>query len=64
MWRLITTIVRHYMHMAEMKKCSFIKNKVVEHIMKTNVEKATLNPHTNVTHGIDDLKEIGHAWMV
>ncbi len=21
-------------------------------------------PHTNVTHGIDDSNEIGHAWMV
>jgi hypothetical protein len=52
------------MHMAEMKKHKFIKNKVVEHIVKSNVEKATLIPHTNVTHGIDDLNEIGHAWMV
>ncbi len=50
--------------MAEMKKHKFIKNKVVEHIVKSNVEKATLIPHTNVTHGIDDLNEIGHAWMV
>jgi hypothetical protein len=33
--------------MAKMKKCGFIKNKVVESIMKTNVEKATLIPlHT------------------
>jgi hypothetical protein len=52
------------MHIAEMKKCRFIKNKVVECIMKTSVEKATLIPHTNVTHGIDDSNEIGHAWMV
>ncbi len=58
------TVTKHYMHTIEMKKCGFIKNKVVEHIVKTNVEKATLIPHTNVTHGIDDSNEIGHAWMV
>jgi hypothetical protein len=38
-WRLITTIARHYMRTFEMKKREFIKNKVVEHIVKTNVEK-------------------------
>jgi hypothetical protein len=32
--------------------------------MKTSVEKATLLPHTNVTHGIDYSHEINHAWMV
>jgi hypothetical protein len=47
-----------------MKKCKFIKNKVVERIVKTNIEKATLIPHTNVTHGIDDSNKIGHGWMV
>ncbi len=47
-----------------MKKREFIKNKVVEHIVKMNVEKATLIPLTNVTHGIDDLNETNHAWMV
>ncbi len=47
-----------------MKKRGFIRNKVVERIVKTSVEKATLIPHTNVTHGIDDSNEIGHAWMV
>jgi len=47
-----------------MKKHGFIKNKVVEHIVKTSVEKATLILHTNITHGIDDLNETGHAWMV
>ncbi len=52
------------MHMAEMKKHMFIKNKVVEHIVKTSIEKARLIPHTHVTHGIDDSNEIGHAWMV
>ncbi len=52
------------MHIAKMKKHGFIKNKVVEHIVKMSVEKATLILHTNVTHGINDLSEIGHAWMV
>jgi len=47
-----------------MKKRRFIRNKVVERIVKTSVEKATLISHTNVTHGIDDSNEIGHAWMV
>jgi hypothetical protein len=41
-----------------------MKNKVVEHIVKTIVDKATLIPHTNITHGIDDSNETGHAWMV
>jgi hypothetical protein len=60
----MTTVARHYMHTTEMKKRGFIRNKVVECIVKMNVEKATLIPHTNVTHGIDDLNETGHAWMV
>jgi hypothetical protein len=52
-WRLTTIVPRHYMHIVEMKKCKFIRNKVVERIVKSNVEKATLIPHTNVTHGIE-----------
>jgi len=64
MWRLITIITRHYTYTVEMKRCRFIKNKVVEHIVKMNVEKATLIPHTNVTHGINNSNQIGHAWMV
>jgi hypothetical protein len=36
----------------------------MEHIMKANVEKATLILHTNVTHGIDESNKNGHAWMV
>ncbi len=36
----------------------------MERIVKTSVEKATLIPHTNVTHGIDDSNETSHAWMV
>ncbi len=51
-------------HVAKTKKCGFIKNKVVECIMKTSVEKATLIPHTRVTHGMDDSNEIGHARRV
>jgi hypothetical protein len=57
-------VARHYMHTTEMKKRMFIRNKVMECIVKTSVEKATLIPHTNVTHGIDDLNNNGHAWMV
>jgi hypothetical protein len=63
-WRLTTTVARHYMHIAGMKKRKFKRNKVVENIVKMNVEKATLIPHTNISHGIDDSNEIGHAWMV
>ncbi len=50
--------------MVEMEKCKFIKNKVVEHIVKTNIKKATLILHTNVIHWIDDLNKTSHAWMV
>ncbi len=45
-WRLTTTIAWHYMHTSEMKKRGFIKNKVVECIVKTSVNKATLIPFT------------------
>jgi hypothetical protein len=57
-------VVRHYMHMVKMKKRESIKNKVVKHIVKVSIRKATLILHTHVTHGIDDLSETGHAWMV
>ncbi len=57
-------VVKHYMHMIKMKRCGFIKNKVVEHIVKMNIEKDTLIPHTHVTHGIYDSNETSHAWMV
>jgi hypothetical protein len=60
----MTTVRKHYMHTTKMKKHGFIRNKVVECIVKTNVEKATLIPHTNVIHKIDDSNEVGHAWMV
>jgi len=52
------------MHTIEMKKHEFIRNKVVKRIMKMSVEKATLIPHTNITHGINDSNKIGHAWMI
>jgi hypothetical protein len=64
MWRLTTTITRKYMHTTKMKKCEFIRNKVVEHIVKINIEKATLILHNNVTCKINYLNEIGLAWMV
>jgi hypothetical protein len=50
--------------MVKMKKREFIKNKVVKHIVKVSIRKATLIFHTHVTYGINDLKETGHAWMV
>jgi len=49
-WRLTTITTWHYFHTFEMKKRGFIKNKVVKHIVKTNVEKATiLIPLTHVS---------------
>jgi hypothetical protein len=63
-WKLTISAAKHHMHMIEMKKCKFIKNKVVEHIVKMNIEKATLLFHTHVTHGIDDLNKTGHTWKV
>jgi hypothetical protein len=50
--------------MAKMKKHRFIKNKVMEHIVKASIEKAILIFHTHVTHGINDSNETRHAWMV
>jgi hypothetical protein len=60
MWRLTTIVTTYYMHTIEMKKHRFIRNKVVECIVKTNIEKATLILHTHVTHGIDDSNV--HGW--
>jgi hypothetical protein len=60
----MTIVAKHYIHIVEMKKWGFIRNKVVEHIVKMSVEKATLILRTNVTHGIDDSNETSHAWMV
>ncbi len=48
MWRLTTTIARHYMHTLEMKKKGFIKNKVMEAIIIQSVEKVALIPLTHV----------------
>jgi hypothetical protein len=50
--------------MAKTKKCGFIKKKVVECIVKTSVEKATLIPCTYATHGMDDSNKIGHIGVV
>jgi hypothetical protein len=47
-WRLTTTIARHYMHTLEMKKKGFIKNKVMEAIITRSVEKAAIIPFTHV----------------
>jgi hypothetical protein len=47
-WLLTTTIAHHYMHILEMKKKGFIKNKVVEAIVTQNVENASLIPFTHV----------------
>jgi hypothetical protein len=41
-WKLTTITTWHYLHTSQMKKRGFIKNKVVKHIVKTNVEKATI----------------------
>jgi hypothetical protein len=40
MWRLTTTVARHYMHQAEMKKEGFIKNKVMAQLVVAIVDKA------------------------
>jgi hypothetical protein len=34
-----------------MKKHGFIRNEVVEHILKVSIEKAILILHTHFTHG-------------
>jgi hypothetical protein len=57
-------VARQYMYMVEMKKCEFIKNKVMEHIMKVSIEKATLIFHTHVTNGINDSNKTSHVCMV
>jgi len=53
---------RHYMHMAKMKWHGIIK--VLEHNVKTSFEQGELIPNTHVNHEIDNLIEMGHAWMV
>ncbi len=56
-------VIRHYMHMVKMRKHKFLKNKVVECIVKANVENVALISYTHVTHGTDTLNEIGCTWM-
>jgi hypothetical protein len=56
-------VTKHYIHMIKMKKCGFIKNKVMECIVKVSVKKATLIPHTHVTHGWMTLMKLTmHVW--
>jgi hypothetical protein len=59
-WKLTTTVAKHYTHTTEMKKCKFIKNKVVEHIVKTSVESHIDPPHP-CHPWIYDSNEINHA---
>ncbi len=44
MWKFTRMVAKHYNHASKMKKHRCIKNKDVEHIVKANVEKATLIP--------------------
>jgi len=44
-WRFITIMAQHYMHQAKMKKCEFIKNKVIWWLVATNVYEARLIAH-------------------
>jgi hypothetical protein len=60
-WRLTTTIARHYMHTLEMKKKGFIKKKVMKAIITQSVEKATLIP---LTHVYQPTFENDGAWGV
>jgi hypothetical protein len=47
-WQLTTIVAWHYMHTFEMKKRGIIKNKVLEHIKNTSVEKVLLILTANV----------------
>jgi hypothetical protein len=60
-WRLTTTIARHYMHTLEMKKKKFHKNKVMEAIITWSVENASLIPFT---HMYQPTLESDEAWGV
>jgi hypothetical protein len=60
-WRLTTTIARHYIHTLEMKKKGFIKRKVMEAIITQSVEKATL---ISLTHVYQPTLENDGAWGV
>ncbi len=54
-------IAYHYMHTTEMKKIRFIKNNVLETIVKKSVEKVTLILFTNV---VQPTFENNGAWVV
>jgi len=60
-WRLTMTIARRYMHTMEMKKQKFIKNKLLEVIVKKCVEKVTL---ILFTHVAQPTFENSGAWVV
>jgi hypothetical protein len=47
-WQPTTIVAWHYMHTSKMNKRGFIKNKVLEHITKTSVEKTLLILNANV----------------
>lgn len=49
------------MHTSEMKKTCFIKNKVVDRIVKTSVDKATLIP---LAHVIQSFFESDGSWII
>jgi hypothetical protein len=55
------TIARRYMHTMEMKKQKFIKNKLLEVIVKKCVEKVTL---ILFTHVAQPTFENSGAWVV
>jgi hypothetical protein len=60
-WKLIAIAAQHYMHMSKMKKSGFIKNKVVEQLVKASVDKTTLIPFTHV---IKPSMEPYSTWIV
>jgi hypothetical protein len=62
MWGLTTTIAHHYMHILEMKKKGFIKNKVMEAIITRSVEKASLIPLTHVYQPTFESDGVGGVW--
>jgi hypothetical protein len=59
-WKL-TTVTRHYIHTSKIKKRGFIKNKVMECIVRTSVDKVALIPFTHVSQ---PSFEIDGYWIV
>jgi hypothetical protein len=57
--QIMPFIVNYVTHHA----CGFIKNMVVEHIVKVSIEKATLIPHIHINHESNDSNKTSHAWM-